>query len=99
MVEAAVESFGGLDVLQSNASDAATNQLDKDIASLDMTVFDRLVAVNLKRPVHGVQARDPADARAGRRLDRVHGVDRGVRRARRPGRLWSIKGGCRAPYE
>jgi len=48
MVEAAVESFGGLDVLHNNASDAATNQLDMDIARLDMAVFDRLVAVNLK---------------------------------------------------
>src|SRR5438046_7640726 len=48
MVETAVESFGGLDVLHNNASDASTNALDMDIVNLDMAVFDRLVAVNLK---------------------------------------------------
>jgi NAD(P)-dependent dehydrogenase (short-subunit alcohol dehydrogenase family) len=48
MVETAVKSFGGLDVLHNNASDASTNALDLDIVNLDMAVFDRLVAVNLK---------------------------------------------------
>src|SRR3954453_7198929 len=48
MVETAVESFGGLDVLHNNASDASTNAVDTDIVTLDMAVFDRLVAVNLK---------------------------------------------------
>src|SRR5438445_9947829 len=48
MVETAIESFGGLDVLHNNASDASTNALDIDIVTLDMAVFDRLVAVNLK---------------------------------------------------
>src|SRR5213592_4751289 len=48
MVETAVGSFGGLDVLHNNASDASTNALDLDIVGLDMAIFDRLVAVNLK---------------------------------------------------
>jgi len=48
MVETAVESFGGLDVLHNNASDASTNAVDTDIVTLDMALFDRLVAVNLK---------------------------------------------------
>jgi len=48
MIETAVESFGGLDVLHNNASDASTNALDMDIVTLDMAIFDRLVAVNLK---------------------------------------------------
>jgi NAD(P)-dependent dehydrogenase (short-subunit alcohol dehydrogenase family) len=48
MVETAVESFGGLDVLHNNASDASTAAADTDIVTLDMAVFDRLVAVNLK---------------------------------------------------
>ena len=48
MVETAVESFGGLDVLHNNASDAGTNALDLGIVDLDMAVFDRLIAVNLK---------------------------------------------------
>jgi NAD(P)-dependent dehydrogenase (short-subunit alcohol dehydrogenase family) len=53
MVETAVESFGGLDVLHNNASDASVAAADADIVDLDMTVFDRLVAVNLKGVVIG----------------------------------------------
>src|SRR2546423_8226219 len=48
MIETAVESFGGLDVLHNNATDSATNAVDTDIVTLDMAAFDRLVAVNLK---------------------------------------------------
>src|SRR6266498_1556933 len=48
MVETAVESFGGLDVLHNNATDSSANARDADIVALDMAVFDRLVAVNLK---------------------------------------------------
>ena len=46
MIETAVESFGGLDVLHNNATDSATNATDTDIVTLDMAVFDRLIAVN-----------------------------------------------------
>jgi NAD(P)-dependent dehydrogenase (short-subunit alcohol dehydrogenase family) len=48
MIEAAVDSFGGLDVLHNNATDSALNAVDTDIVTLDMAVFDRLVAVNLR---------------------------------------------------
>jgi Dehydrogenases with different specificities (related to short-chain alcohol dehydrogenases) len=48
MIETAVETFGGLDVLHNNATDSATNAVDTDIVTLDMAVFDRLIAVNLK---------------------------------------------------
>ena len=53
MVETAVESFGGVDVLHNNASDASIAAADTDIVTLDMAVFDRLVAVNLKGVVMG----------------------------------------------
>jgi len=46
MVETAVKSFGGLDVLHNNASDASANALDVDIVDL-------LIAVNLKAHVMG----------------------------------------------
>src|SRR5581483_5461459 len=48
MIEAAIQSFGRLDVLHNNATDSSLNAVDTDIATLDMAVFDRLVAVNLK---------------------------------------------------
>jgi NAD(P)-dependent dehydrogenase (short-subunit alcohol dehydrogenase family) len=48
MIETAVLSFGRLDVLHNNATDSSLNAVDTDITTLDMSVFDRLVAVNLK---------------------------------------------------
>jgi NAD(P)-dependent dehydrogenase (short-subunit alcohol dehydrogenase family) len=53
MVQTAVDSFGGLDVLHNNATDSRTNAADTDIVTLDMAIFDRLVAVNLKGAVMG----------------------------------------------
>ena len=53
MVDMAVESFGGLDILHNNATDSKTNATDTDIVTLDMELFDRLVAVNLKGVVMG----------------------------------------------
>src|SRR4051794_21164305 len=53
MVQTAVDAFGGLDVLHNNATDSATNATDTDIVTLDMAVFDQLVAVNLKGAVMG----------------------------------------------
>jgi NAD(P)-dependent dehydrogenase (short-subunit alcohol dehydrogenase family) len=48
MIETAVESFGALDVLHNNATDSAANATDIDIVTLDVAVFDRLIAVNLR---------------------------------------------------
>jgi len=48
VIATAVDVFGGLDVLHNNATDSATNAIDTDIVTLDMDVFDRLVAVNLR---------------------------------------------------
>src|SRR5579862_6410065 len=48
VIATAVDAFGGLDVLHNNATDSATNAIDTDIVTLDMDVFDRLVAVNLR---------------------------------------------------
>jgi NAD(P)-dependent dehydrogenase (short-subunit alcohol dehydrogenase family) len=75
MIDTALESFGGLDVLHNDATDSASNATDVDIVTLDMAVFDRLVAVNLKGVVM-VQERHPAHARPRRRFDRQHRVDR-----------------------
>ena len=48
MIQIAVDTFGGLDILHSNATDAKIIEQDDDIAALDMAVFDQMVAVNLK---------------------------------------------------
>ena len=53
MINTAVASYGGLDVLHNNATDSSTNALDMDVVNIDMQVFDRLVAVNLKGVVMG----------------------------------------------
>ena len=48
MIDRAVEVYDGLDVLHNNATDSSTNAADIDIVTLDMALFDRVVAVNLK---------------------------------------------------
>ena len=60
MIRAAVQAFGGLDVLHNNATDSSLNAVDTDIATLDMAVFDRLVAVNLKGQFLGCKHAIPA---------------------------------------
>jgi len=86
MVETAVESFGGVDVLHNNASDASTSALDMDIVTLDMAVFDRLVAVNLKGQFMGCKHAIPHMlARGGGSIVNTASIDgfvgRGVRAA------------------
>ena len=86
MVETAVESFGGLDVLHNNASDASTAAADTDIVTLDMAVFDRLVAVNLKGVFMGCKHAIPHIlARGGGSIVNTASIDgvmgRGVRAA------------------
>jgi len=86
MVETAVESFGGLDVLHNNATDSSLNAVDTDIVTLDMAVFDRLVAVNLKGLFLGCKHAIPYMlARGGGSIVNTASIDgfvgRGVRAA------------------
>jgi len=86
MVETAVESFGGLDVLHNNATDSSLNAVDTDIVTLDMEVFDRLVAVNLKGQFLGCKHAIPSMlARGGGSIVNTASIDgfvgRGVRAA------------------
>jgi NAD(P)-dependent dehydrogenase (short-subunit alcohol dehydrogenase family) len=86
MVETAVQSFGGLDVLHNNATDSSLNAVDTDIATLDMAVFDRLVAVNLKGQFLGCKHAIPAMLeRGGGAIVNTASIDgfvgRGVRAA------------------
>jgi NAD(P)-dependent dehydrogenase (short-subunit alcohol dehydrogenase family) len=53
MIETAVDAFGGLDVLHNNAYDLSATEADRDIVTLDMAVFDRNIAVNLKGALMG----------------------------------------------
>src|SRR2546421_769754 len=86
MVETAVESFGGLDVLHNNATDSSTNAVDTDIVTLDMAVFDRPVAGHLERHVLGCQHPTPHNAPLGGRPVVHTAPDRGLGRRglRRP---------------
>jgi NAD(P)-dependent dehydrogenase (short-subunit alcohol dehydrogenase family) len=65
MIQAAVQSFGGLDVLHNNATDSSLNAVDTDIATLDMAVFDRLVAVNLRGQFLGCKHAIPVMLKRG----------------------------------
>lgn len=86
MIETAVRSFGGLDVLHNNATDSSLNAVDTDIATLDMAVFDRLVAVNLRGQFLGCKHAIPAMLeRGGGSIVNTASIDgfvgRGVRAA------------------
>ena len=86
MIETAVGSFGGLDVLHNNATDSSLNAVDTDIVTLDMAVFDRLVAVNLKGQFMGCKHAIPHMlARGGGSIVNMASIDgfvgRGVRAA------------------
>jgi NAD(P)-dependent dehydrogenase (short-subunit alcohol dehydrogenase family) len=86
MIETAVASFGGLDVLHNNATDSSLNAVDTDLVTLDMAVFDRLVAVNLKGQFMGCKHAIPQMlARGGGSIVNTASVDgfvgRGVRAA------------------
>src|SRR5438552_5751175 len=86
MVETAVESFDGLDMLHNNASDASTAAADTDLVTLEMAVFDRLVAVNLKGVLMGCKHAIPQMlARGGGSIVNTASIDgvmgRGVRAA------------------
>jgi NAD(P)-dependent dehydrogenase (short-subunit alcohol dehydrogenase family) len=85
-VATAVASFGGLDVLHNNATDSSLNAVDTDIVTLDMAVFDRPVAVNLKGQFLGCKhAIPPMLARGGGSIVNTASIDgfvgRGVRAA------------------
>jgi NAD(P)-dependent dehydrogenase (short-subunit alcohol dehydrogenase family) len=86
MIEAAVAAVGGVDVLHNNATDSSLNAVDTDIATLDMSVFDRLVAVNLKGQFLGCKHAIPTMlARGGGSIVNTASIDgfvgRGVRAA------------------
>jgi NAD(P)-dependent dehydrogenase (short-subunit alcohol dehydrogenase family) len=66
MIDTALRSFGGLDVLHNNASDVSTTARDTDVVTLDMEIFDRLVAVNLKGPFLGCKHAIPRMLERGR---------------------------------
>jgi NAD(P)-dependent dehydrogenase (short-subunit alcohol dehydrogenase family) len=59
MVSAAVEAFGGLDIMHNNAADTALTLQDHDIANMDLDVWDRTIAVNLRGLMMGCRASIP----------------------------------------
>ncbi len=68
MVEAAVKRFGGLDVLHNNAAATDWSVLggDGEIAQLDLAVWEKTLAVNLRGPLLGCKHAIPAMLKRGR---------------------------------
>jgi NAD(P)-dependent dehydrogenase (short-subunit alcohol dehydrogenase family) len=61
MVEAAVQELGGLDILHNNAaaSDPSVIGADGEVADLDLAVWERTLAVNLRGPMLGCKCAIP----------------------------------------
>ncbi len=53
MIRTAVDNFGGLDILHNNAAAIAESIEDDDIADMDVGVWDRTMAVNLRGAMLG----------------------------------------------
>lgn len=70
MIAAAVDTYGGLDILHNNAAalGGASPGLDMDVAQLDVEVWDRTMAVNLRGVMLGCKHAIP------RMLERGGGV-------------------------
>jgi NAD(P)-dependent dehydrogenase (short-subunit alcohol dehydrogenase family) len=85
MVEAAVDTFGGLDILHNNATGSSTNASDTDIVTLDMAVFDRIIGVNLKGVALGCKHAIPAMlARGGGSIVNTASIEAFIGRGVRP---------------
>jgi NAD(P)-dependent dehydrogenase (short-subunit alcohol dehydrogenase family) len=48
LVEAALRTYGGLDAVHVNAGDMGAVQKDTDVVDMDLAIWDRTVAVNLR---------------------------------------------------
>jgi NAD(P)-dependent dehydrogenase (short-subunit alcohol dehydrogenase family) len=48
LVAAAVETYGGLDAIHVNAADLSLCAKDPDVLALDLAIFDRTIAINLR---------------------------------------------------
>ncbi len=68
MIEAAVDTWGRLDVLHNNAgvTDAAVVGRDGDIQAMDVELWDHMMAVNLRGPMLGVKHALPHMLAVGR---------------------------------
>lgn len=92
MIQVALDSFGGVDILHNNAVDAGIIERDDDIASLDMAVFDRTVAVGLKAAFMGCKHAIPhMIARGGGAIVNTASIEAFVGRGVRP-----VYGACKA---
>lgn len=68
MVDAAVATFGGLDILHNNAAATSASVRDRDITEMDVEVWDDTMAVNLRGAFLGAKHAIP------RMLERGGGV-------------------------
>jgi len=65
MCQAAIDAFGALHLLDSNAADVVIIQRDLDITSMDVEVWDRTMAVNLRGALLGAKHAIPHMLAAG----------------------------------
>lgn len=65
MVAAAVERWGGVQLLHNNAADVVIIQRDLDVVGMDVEVWDRTMQVNLRGPMLGCKYAIPHMIDAG----------------------------------
>ena len=65
MVADTVAAYGGLDLLHNNAAALDQNRLDQDVVRMDLSTWDRVLAVNLTGPMLGCRFAIPAMTERG----------------------------------
>jgi NAD(P)-dependent dehydrogenase (short-subunit alcohol dehydrogenase family) len=48
LIQSSIDQFGGLDGIHINAADLVAHRQDYDVLTVDMAIFDRVMAVNLR---------------------------------------------------
>ena len=87
IVKLAVDTFGRLDGMHVNFTNAADAYLPGGVVDLPLEAFDEVMRVNTRGFVICAKHAIPADDRQRRRVDRVHRVDRRLQRRGHPGVL------------
>ena len=78
LIDSAVSTYGGVDAVFNVGADMSVIRADTDVVDIDLEVWDRVMAVNLRGYVVSMKCAIPQIISRGRWVDRQHVVGGGV---------------------